>query len=153
MQPQSCTAKAVSAGIRVGALGRTPRLLPYGNKHGLGVLTPKPSCIQNCKESLSVRGPTRRNVNAGCVTRPWLCMTEAATFKAHPTGFQIRPCRLLELHAQADGSLQPTQGKSPLDANKSEDDGLAGLLSLLRSHRLVRHDPSDHAGSGHAHLA
>ena len=36
-------------------------------------------------------------------------MIEAAAFEAHPTGSQIRPCRLLELHAQAGGSLQPTQ--------------------------------------------
>ena len=80
-------------------------------------------------------------------------MIEAVAFKAHPTGFQIRPCRPLELHAQADGSLQPTQGMSPLDADKSGDDGLAGLLSLLLSHRLVRHDQTDHAGLACAHLA
>ena len=80
-------------------------------------------------------------------------MIEAVAFKAHPTGFQIRPCRLLELHAQADGSLQPTQGKLPPNTAMSGDDGLAGLLSLLLSQRLVRHDQIDHAGSGCAHLA
>ena len=40
-------------------------------------------------------------------------MMEAAAFEAHHTGSQIRPCRLLELHAQAGGSLQPTQALTP----------------------------------------
>ena len=33
---------------------------------------------------------------------------KAAACKAHPTGSQIWPCRLLELHAQASGSLPAT---------------------------------------------
>ena len=112
--------------------------------------------IQNeCYENPSLRnwfGRTRRDAECR-LTRPCLCMIEAAAFKAHPTGSQIRPCRLLELHAQAGGSLQLTQGVLPLNAAICADDGLAGLLSLLLSHRLVRHDQTDHAGLGCAHLA
>ena len=39
------------------------------------------------------------------------------------------------------------------DAATCWDDGLAGLLSLLLSQRLVRHDQTDHAGLACAHLA
>ena len=55
----------------------------------------------------------------------------------------------------APGAACPSRWQLATDASLGSpnaatcgDDGLAGLLSLLRSHRLVRHDHTDHAGSG-----
>ena len=55
-------------------------------------------------------------------------MTEAAAFKAHYMRSQIRPCRYLELHSQAGGSLQLMKGKWPPNAGTVGPD-LRGLPS------------------------
>ena len=70
------------------------------------------------------------------------------------------PHRLSDPAVPASGAACPSRWQLATDAHLGTtdaatcwDDGLAGLLSLLLSQRLVRHDQTDHAGLGCAHLA
>ena len=74
-------------------------------------------------------------------------MTEAAAFKAHYMRSQIRPCRYLELHFQAGGSLQLMKGKWPPNAGTVGPDEILCVLSLLLCHTLLQHERTAHAGS------